>query len=246
MALTETLFSRKQLGELAGLDASTLIYWTREGILRPAEGGGGKGQHRRFTYSEVNLAAVLMDVMRAGVSSAALRGLADKFHEAMDWMAEWDVTRSNEELFGHLVACREEYALQGQIELPAIPDADGISPGERSEAGRLKAVRLLSWTQLIALERTQREDDALVDRAVCLAEAISEDEWRFKHTYFYLLTTPPPRRAVPRDPARRFSYFLRHDDGSWTLAKDIHDAEQHRRYVAIDTNYLFWTMWSAM
>lgn len=246
--LADTLFSRKQLGELAGLDTSTLIYWVREGLVRPSEGGGGKGQHRRFAYSEVNLAAILMDLLRAGAWAASMRGLADKFHEAMDWMVEQGVTRSTAELYGRLIAYRQEFLRHGQIEIPENPYVqleDSIPVGVTRERGSREKVRLLSWSQAIKLERVQQGSDALVDNAIRLAESVSEDDWRFRYAYFDLLTTPPPPRTIPRHPSQRFSYFLRHDDGAWTLARDLYDAEAHRRYVAIDTKHLFWTMWTA-
>ena len=33
------------------------------------EAGGGKGVHRKFAYTEVNLAAILMELSRSGVST---------------------------------------------------------------------------------------------------------------------------------------------------------------------------------
>jgi len=249
MKLMNTLFSRKQLGQLAGLDPSTLVYWTREGMLRPAEGGGGKGQHRLFARTEVNLAAVLMEMMRAGASAAFMRTLADNFHAAMDWMSERGVTRANAELYGHVLACRQEFSIHGQIEIPDIPDIaefdNSLPIGQSRERGSREAVRLFSWQQLLAYERAKQGDDALIDGAAQLAETASEDEWRLQHAYFDLLTTPPPRRLASGDPARRFSHFLREDDGSWRIARDIHEAEDHGRFIAIDTNRLFWAIWSA-
>ena len=72
--MTEALirFSRKQLFELTGIEDATLDYWARTHVLRAADGGGGKGQHRRFEQSEVMLAAILAELMKFGVAALDL------------------------------------------------------------------------------------------------------------------------------------------------------------------------------
>lgn len=82
-----TLFSRQQIAEITGLDDSTLNYWMREGVLRAAEGGIGRGSHRKFTYHEATLAGILNELRHFGVGVKAMARLAERFHEAIDWMA---------------------------------------------------------------------------------------------------------------------------------------------------------------
>jgi DNA-binding transcriptional MerR regulator len=77
------LYTRKQVAELTGIDDSALNYWMREGLLRPIEGGGGKGNHRRFDYVQVNIAAVFGQLRRFGLNIAALRTLADLLQSAV-------------------------------------------------------------------------------------------------------------------------------------------------------------------
>jgi DNA-binding transcriptional MerR regulator len=56
----------------------------REGLLRPAEGGAGKGSHRRFDFVQVNVAAVFGQLRRFGLNIAAFRTLADLLQSAVD------------------------------------------------------------------------------------------------------------------------------------------------------------------
>jgi DNA-binding transcriptional MerR regulator len=79
------LYTKQQIGELTHIPADVLNYWMREGVLRPASGGEGKGSHRRFPYWEVNLAAILREVQQFGAGLASLKALAGLFHRAADW-----------------------------------------------------------------------------------------------------------------------------------------------------------------
>lgn len=76
-SIKSSLFTRQQVAQLTGVDDSSLNYWMREGLLRPAEGGSGKGSHRRFDFVQVNIAAVYGQLRRFGVNIAALRSLGD-------------------------------------------------------------------------------------------------------------------------------------------------------------------------
>ena len=76
-SIKSSLFTRQQVAQLTGVDDSSLNYWMREGLLRPAEGGSGKGSHRRFDFVQVNIAAIYGQLRRFGVNIAALRSLND-------------------------------------------------------------------------------------------------------------------------------------------------------------------------
>jgi DNA-binding transcriptional MerR regulator len=83
-AIQSNLFTRQQIAQVTGLDDSALNYWMREGLLRPAEGGTGKGSHRRFRFEQVNIAAVYGELRRFGVNISALRSLAELLQSAVD------------------------------------------------------------------------------------------------------------------------------------------------------------------
>lgn len=77
-----SLYSRQQLGELAGLDDTTLNYWSREGLLVPSEGGQGRGSHRRFDFVQVNIAAILGQMRRFKLSLTVMRSFAELLQNA--------------------------------------------------------------------------------------------------------------------------------------------------------------------
>lgn len=80
---TASLYTRQQLGQLAGLDDTTLNYWSREGLLIPAEGGTGRGSHRRFDFVQVNKAAILGAMRRFGLNLTTLKSFADLMEEGV-------------------------------------------------------------------------------------------------------------------------------------------------------------------
>lgn len=81
---TQTLFTRQQIKDLTGLDDTTLNYWSREKILRAVEGREGKGNHRRFDFVQVSIAALLKHLRRFGLNAAALRSFTDLIQEGAD------------------------------------------------------------------------------------------------------------------------------------------------------------------
>ncbi|WP_338242226.1 MerR family transcriptional regulator [Aurantiacibacter hainanensis] len=81
---TSSLYSRQQIGQLVGLDDTTLNYWSRERLLIPTEGGEGRGSHRRFDFIQVNIAAILAQLRPFGLNIAVLRPLADLLQRAAD------------------------------------------------------------------------------------------------------------------------------------------------------------------
>lgn len=82
MDLTQALFTRQQIGELAQLDDSTLNYWSREGLIVPTEGGKGRGSHRRFDFVQVNIAAILGQLRRFGLNIGMMRSFAGLLQSA--------------------------------------------------------------------------------------------------------------------------------------------------------------------
>lgn len=248
MRIRDTLFSRRQLGELAGLDASTLTYWTREGMLRPAQGGGGKGLHRKFAHSEVNLAAILMELSRCGVSAIALRALAKKFHDAMDWFEANSLTRETTEACGHLVACHDEWVSTGHIELddvPQLPNFDAAWPKRQSRDGK-GTVRVLTWEQAVVQARGAWPG-LISDGIIEVATTTSEAEWRLTEAYFDAITRVPNkrqrRRSKPAAWPESLLCFMRLDDGDWTIARDPEEAIEFGRFTAIDLSRLHRSLW---
>lgn len=121
-ALSSTLYTRQQIARATGIDDSTLNYWMRECVLRPAEGGSGKGQHRRFPYHQINL-AVLLDQLRSfGVSLPAIKRLADRFNDAISHYEEAGIHHDNADALSSLIYLRKKIEKDGYIE-ESVPEA---------------------------------------------------------------------------------------------------------------------------
>jgi len=114
-SIASALYSRQQVARLTGIDDSTLNYWMREGVLQAAEGGTGKGQHRRFPYHQINLALLLDQLRGFGVSLPAIKRLADRFHSAIAFYAEAGVSRANDEAVTEIISLRHQLEKDGVI-----------------------------------------------------------------------------------------------------------------------------------
>lgn len=79
---TRFLYTRREVGNLVGLDDVTLNYWSREELLIPIEGGGGRGSHRRFDFIQVNIAAILGQLRRFGLNISIMRSLSGLLQDA--------------------------------------------------------------------------------------------------------------------------------------------------------------------
>lgn len=120
-SITCALYSRQQVARLTGIDDSTLNYWMREGVLQAAEGGTGKGQHRRFPYHQINLALLLDQLRGFGVALPALKRLAARFHSAIAHYEQAGITRDNEELLSSIIYIRQQIEKQGFFE-ESVPE----------------------------------------------------------------------------------------------------------------------------
>lgn len=76
----DTLFTRQEIAERTGLSGDVLSFWSKRKppLLVAAEGGEGKGSHRRYHFSQVNIAAIYA-VFRDhfGANIATLASLGD-------------------------------------------------------------------------------------------------------------------------------------------------------------------------
>jgi hypothetical protein len=103
-------------------------------LIRPTEEGGSSGEHWRFAYYEVNLAAILNELRRFNVALPGLRQLAERFHDIIDWMEERGITPESARTYGELIGAREEFVRLGHVEvgdikgMDDIPDIDDIDP----------------------------------------------------------------------------------------------------------------------
>lgn len=201
------LFTRQQIGDLVGLDDTALNYWMRERVLIPAEGGGGKGQHRRFTWHEVNLAAILKEIRDiSGASVSNLKELADLFHEAICWVVERGLT----DLDLYLVhAVKHDYAIfakQGYVSVAA--DQTPRPEGEQVIAGRIRQ----NWQQHWNLMLSMKDYAGLTHRHMQLAQELDDEEFESNSDRYALIAQIPDD---PESPIYSTMFFRR--DGQWVI-----------------------------
>lgn len=84
MIKPEALFTRQQIRHRTGIREDLLNYFVREGLLEASEGGGGKGQHRRFKAIEVTLAAIMNQLKsNAGANIGILREVVSSLRDSL-------------------------------------------------------------------------------------------------------------------------------------------------------------------
>lgn len=74
-----------QLAKMVEAQPRTIQLWADFGVLVPTKGtqGAGTGTHRRFSITEVRVAALLVTFARIGVPRGVLKRAADKFRDAL-------------------------------------------------------------------------------------------------------------------------------------------------------------------
>lgn len=242
--LTDTLLSRWQLREATGLPDATLDYWSRNGVLRTAQGGGGKGQHRRFASGEVVLAGILGELMKFGVPLSSMVSLAERFHRSVDWVDQHGIGGSMR-LIPEMMEYWEEYSNNGRVEVfddPVTYDPEAIRMDR-------KARLLSSWDEVVAYQQARYEN--LSDQAVRVAKEVAKSEFS-PHAQRYLALQPTPRRWKS---IHELILFKR-EDGEWDerlldpegqtskrTADNLQALEQFVSYFRIDLSALRLRLW---
>jgi hypothetical protein len=249
------LFSRQQIAELTKIDDSTLNYWMREGVLRPAAGGQGRGSHRRFAYHQVTLAALLNELRGFGIGFGAIARLAARFHSALEWMAERGITLENKgRIFTayllqkeivrngyyswRVTTARDEALLQG---IPRIVEDHGW------------VYVHLNWDQAVRLWFADRPEDnpefAITESELALVHswdtADALQSFSANHNYFSLITS-----INLREPDDNFTtsadYFYRDENGDLAMTPDESEAQRSVAYIGVDVGLLTCRLWAPL
>ncbi len=77
----EPTFRVTEFAQIVGISLHRLKFWCEEGLIRPLEGGGGHGRHRKFTKDEVRVAQLVIALNEAGVSLQELISIAATFRK---------------------------------------------------------------------------------------------------------------------------------------------------------------------
>lgn len=91
----DQLYTRQQVANLVGVTDDVMAYWLKQGLLIPTSGGGGRGDHRRFDFVQVNIAAVFAQLREFGSNIGALRSLAVTLQAAAQLGASHHLHPSN-------------------------------------------------------------------------------------------------------------------------------------------------------
>lgn len=239
------LYTRQQIGELTGIDDQTLNYWSREGVLRSASGGGGKGQHRRFDAKEVHLAAILGQLRRYGGNIEALRAIAGFFHEeVIDWLDERGFGDADMGVIMHIQQSMAKYREHGSCTVnPAGLPADLRFEADYDGDGLL----ILNWEQTETYLRAVNAHRGITDRHFEEAKLVDEGDLSMRRYAYMLLTHVQEPDAPHSGPinAPDLTLFVRDEKGDWFLTGHPQVAlEKAPAFIAIDVRHLIWKVWN--
>lgn len=151
-----SLYTRQQLGKLAGLDDTTLNYWSREGLLVPTEGGQGRGSHRRFDFVQVNIAAILGQMRRFKLSLTVMRSFAELLQKAAVLGSGRDLHPGNYVSAANLADRLDEFRNGGTINVHAHSHDEPRPEG-------LKRSEYLDW---ISARRPAVSEEEIVEELI--------------------------------------------------------------------------------
>lgn len=239
MAIGPDLFTRVELRQKTGIPDDVLNYWMREDVLRAREGGEGRGNPRRFDYPEVMLAAILDQLRGFGLSVAALKGLSDRFHAAIDFFREHGLTRKN---FHEFQTLRDAKTME-ERELPVYgrtTEPEKYPQYEWEENKHRPGIYLakLDFETLVgdpSLWRAEDASDEDVQLALSLIGEIDLDEYDAHYWYWSALTEIHARRF-----SNQPDHFERDSLGNWHMTRGDPTG---RSWISVDTSAINFELW---
>ena len=130
--------TRQQLSKAVRLPSETIAYWLKEGLIfaigKPKL---GRGNHRRFGYEAIHIAAVLAELSRYGINTSGLRNLSSLLWEAVR------LGRGHPKFTAHdMFCCRnllagKELAERGEF----VPDHQNINIARMRDSSQIDSNR---------------------------------------------------------------------------------------------------------
>ncbi len=261
--IRSSLYSRQQVARLTGLDDSTLNYWMREGVLQAAEGGMGKGQHRRFAYHQINLALLLNQLRGFGVSLPALKRLAFRFHDALADYQHAGITRENDDIVDTIIRIRQEVAEQGFYE-DTVSEEDLAKYIElfpwfatkkiyrshshlryRCQLSLEEAIEVRRLVHLV-YDREPDPDWTITDDVLSIAMGVDITAWAASRPYWQAITYLAPDWQVEVNEHYYTPLIVyRNSSGEWEVAKGDPEASM-LSYVGIYLEKLGEEAWAQL
>jgi DNA-binding transcriptional MerR regulator len=169
--------TRQHLSEAIRVPPETIAYWLKEGLIfalgKPKL---GRGNHRRFGYEAVHIAAVLAELSRYGMNTNGLRNLSSLLWEAVK------LGRHHSGFTTHdLYCCKnllsgKEIAEQGgkvpdhkNIEMARTRDSSSIDPNRGAICiPSLRHVKMMEWFDVKSARLLIAYSDLMGDDAFLL------------------------------------------------------------------------------
>lgn len=239
MARGPDLFSRVELHRKTGIPDDVLNYWLREGVLRAREGGDGRGNPRRFDYPEIMLAAILDELRSFGLNVAALKGLSERFHQAIDFFRTRRLNNKNYIDFVELVdrkfAEEEGRGAWGHTTTPEkFPQYDWTQSKHRPEiySSDMTFEDLTKNPELWPSEDIADED---LDQVIEWAKRTDPEDVYAHLRYWSLLV------SISKSPTwRDADHFARDTTGQWHLTPGDPTG---RSWITVATAAINWELW---
>lgn len=254
------LFTRSDLGRITQIPDDVLNYWMRENVLRPVEGGSGRGQHRRFDYPEVMLAAIMDQLRGFGLNLPTLRRLAARFHDARDYMARLGITQEIYDPISNLVNLKRRVDADGFATCPVREDERGNYPSLEI----YKAQYGDQYSADVTLEQAMAHPDLWIgpwydgERTPIKATAnrfiwdLDVEEFCTQSGYWRELTMITSKELDVPDFANAGevtisstpAYFYRDTAGDWHLTYDAAAAGRGSlSFIGVNLEVLSWRLW---
>jgi hypothetical protein len=235
METSEQLYTRSQVQGKTGQDSQSIDYWSRLDILRPANGGGGKGQHRKYDATQVTLVKILGEFQHLGINAKALKGIARQFLDAVDWFSRRGLA-GGEVAAVSLIQSFHDIEEHGFVAVPDIPMIEELGD-DIPFAGTANDLRLLNAKQIVGYYRGIADIGPFTDELVQACKRASYDE---------LLTHMNDYFAI--SPTRGASHYVkticvfRDGSGMWCVTYN-EKPEAVVSYVTIDVARLKRDLW---
>lgn len=107
--------TRQQLSVAIGVPGETIAYWLKERLIFAlGDQNQGRGNHRRFGYEAVHIAAVLAELSRYGMNTTGLRNISSRLWRAVELglahpnFTSFDISCCKNLLMGSEIAARGE------------------------------------------------------------------------------------------------------------------------------------------
>ena len=222
--------------------------------MRPTSGGEGRGNRRRFSFHEVNLAAIFNRLAAAGFGIAALRDIASIFHAAIDYHSPFQLARPDRDDLFTIMLEKKRFLKLGyyawKVESPQEwPDKPRFPPYymlsnpfvDKVDRNEIR----LTWSEGIEagheIRRSGRwKSEPWKEHLIALADSIDPEPWLHHYHSLALISSVPERLYS----SSSLTYFYRDHSGRWTTSSNT-DAVSSGvdTFIALDTELIFWRVW---